>query len=71
MTHYDRTKITFHRGNAFTPEGIEVKPFATLTFNDLVERELIDTICQLVREHVNATHMDFCNIKLTSEDWDT
>jgi hypothetical protein len=70
MTHYDRTKITFHRGNAFTPEGIEAEPFATLTFNDLVERELIDTICDLVRKHVNDTHMDFCNIKLTTEDWD-
>jgi hypothetical protein len=69
-THYDRTHITFHRGNAFAPEGITPEPFATLTFNDLVERELIDTICDLVRKHVNETHMDFCNIKLTSEDWD-
>ena len=69
-THYDRTKITFHRGNAFTPEGIEAEPFATLTINDLVERELIDTICDLVRKHVNDTHMDFCNIKISTEDWD-
>ena len=69
-THYDRTKITFHRGNAFTPEGIEAEPFATLTINDLVERELIDAICDLVRNHVNTTHMDFCNIKLSTEDWD-
>jgi hypothetical protein len=69
-THYDRTKITFHRGNAFTPEGIEAEPFATLTVNDLIERELIDTICDLVRKHVNNTHMDFCNIKLSTEDWD-
>jgi hypothetical protein len=71
MSHfYDRTIVTFHRGNAFTPEGIEAEPFAMLTVNDLVERELIDTICDLVRKHVNETHMDFCNIKLTSEDWD-
>ena len=69
-THYDRTKITFHRGNAFTPEGIEAEPFATLTVNDLVERELIDTICDLVRKHLNETHMDFCNIKISTEDWD-
>jgi hypothetical protein len=68
--HYDRTTVTFHRGNAFTPEGIEAEPFATLTVNDLVERKLIDSICRLVRDHVNKTHMDFCNIKLTSEDWD-
>jgi hypothetical protein len=69
-THYDRTKITFHRGNAFTPEGIEAEPFATLTVNDLVERDLIDAICDLIRDHVNKTHMDFCNIKLSTEDWD-
>jgi hypothetical protein len=69
-THYDRTKITFHRGNAFTPEGIEAEPFATLTINDLVERDLIDAICGLIRDHVNKTHMDFCNIKLSTEDWD-
>jgi hypothetical protein len=70
MTHYDRTRVTFHRGNAFTPEGIEAEPFATLTINDLVERELIDAICDLVRNHVNTTHMDFCNIKISTEDWD-
>lgn len=70
MTHYDRTRVTFHRGNAFTPEGIEAEPFATLTINDLVERELIDAICDLVRKHVNDTHMDFCNIKISTEDWD-
>ena len=70
MTHYDRTKITFHRGNAFAPEGIEAEPFAVLTVNDLVERDLIDAICGLIRDHVNKTHMDFCNIKLSTEDWD-
>jgi len=69
-THYDRTTVTFHRGNAFTPEGIETEPFATLTVNDLVERKLIDSICKLIRAHVNNTHMDFCNIKLSTEDWD-
>ena len=70
MTHYDKTRVTFHRGNAFTPEGIEAEPFATLTINDLVERELIDAICDLVRNHVNTTHEDFCNIKISTEDWD-
>jgi len=70
MTHYDKTRVTFHHGNAFDAEGITPTPFATLTFNALVERELIDTICDLIRKHVNETHMDFCNIKLTSEDWD-
>jgi hypothetical protein len=37
MTHYDRTKITFHRGNAFTAEGIDAEPFATFTIDDLVD----------------------------------
>ena len=69
-THYDRTRETFHRGNAFAPEGIAPEPFATLIVNDLVERDLIDAICALIRTHVNETHMDFCNIKLTTEDWD-
>lgn len=71
MNHYDRTKITFHRGNAFTPEGIEAEPFATVTINDLVGSELIEAICGLVRAHVNDAHKDFCNIKLTTEDWDS
>ena len=70
MTHYDKTLITFHRGNAFTPEGITPDPFATLIINDLVDRELIDSICALVREHVNKAHADCCNIKLTLENWD-
>ena len=69
-THYDRTRVTFHRGNAFTPEGIEAEPFATLTVKDLIERDLIDLICGLIRTHVNETHKDFCNIKLTTEEWD-
>ena len=70
MTHYDKTLITFHRGNAFTPEGINAAPFAILTINDLVDRELIDSICALMREHVNKVHADHCNIKLNLEDWD-
>ena len=69
-THYDRTRVTFHRGNAFAPEGIDKKPFATFTINDLVERELIDAICAVVREHTNKMHADCCNIKLSTEDWD-
>jgi hypothetical protein len=70
MTHYDRTLVTFHRGNAFAPEGIEAEPFATFTINDIVEREVIDAICTLVRDHVHTAHADFCNIKISTEDWD-
>ena len=70
MEHYDKTRITFHRGNAFTPEGVTKKPFATFVINDLVERELIDALCALMRDHIHKAHADFCNIKLSTEDWD-
>jgi hypothetical protein len=70
LKHYDRTTVTFHRGNAFTPEGITPEPFATFTINDLVDRDLIDSICALVREHTNKAHADFCNVKTYTEDWD-
>jgi hypothetical protein len=67
---YDRTRITFHRGNGYTPEGIEKTPFATFTINDMVDRELIDAICALVRDHIHTAHADFCNVKMTTEEWD-
>jgi hypothetical protein len=70
MSHYDKTRVTFHRGNAFTPEGIDAEPFATVTINDLVGSELIEAICTLMREHIHAAHADFCNIKISTEDWD-
>jgi len=70
MTHYDKTTATFHRGNAFAPEGIDAEPFATLTINDTVDHKLIESICNLIRGHVNDAHKDFCNIKLSTEDWD-
>lgn len=70
MTNYDRTRVTFHRGNAFETDGVATEPFATLTVNDLVSRELIEAICALVREHTNKTHADCCNIKTYTEDWD-
>jgi hypothetical protein len=67
---YDRTRITFHRGNGFDPEGINPEPFAVFTIDDLVDADLIDSICTLVREHTNKAHADFCNIKLSTEQWD-
>jgi hypothetical protein len=70
MNHYDKTRVTFHRGNAFSPEGINVESFATFTINDLVDSDLIDAICTLVRAHTNKAHADFCNIKISTEDWD-
>jgi hypothetical protein len=71
MDYFNKTRITFHRGNGFTPEGITPEPFATFVINDLVDRELIEGLCALVRDHVHMMHADFCNIKLTTEDWDT
>ena len=65
----DKVKITFHHGSSYTPEGITKKPFATLVINEIVNRELIDKICQLVRADMNEMG-DFCNIKIQSEDWD-
>jgi hypothetical protein len=50
---------------------VDVEPFATLTFKGLVDRDLIDAICQLIRESTNETAGDFCNIKLSTEDWDS
>ena len=71
MSHfYDRTIVTFHNGNAFEPDGITPEPFATFTCNRLIDRQLIDGISKLVRNHINKTHMDFCNIKISTEDWD-
>jgi hypothetical protein len=70
MTHYDKTRITFHRGDAFTPEGIEKKPFATFVINDLVDQELIEGLCALMRDHVHTAHADCCNIRIFTEDWD-
>jgi hypothetical protein len=69
MTYLDKTKITFHSGCAFSKEGIEKKPFATLTFNEITNRDLIDAVCELIKSKINAEG-DFCNIKIQSEDWD-
>jgi hypothetical protein len=71
MEYSNKTRITFHRGSAFAAEGITPEPFATFLINDLVNAELIEGLCALVREHVHTLHADFCNIKLTTEDWDT
>lgn len=70
MAMYDRTRITFHRGNGFAPEGITSEPFAVLTIDDLVDDELIEALCTLVRNHVHLKHADFCNVKLSTEQWD-
>lgn len=67
---YDKTIVTFHNGNAFEADGVTPEPFATFTCNCLIDRKLIDGISKLIRKHMNDTHMDFCNIKISTEDWD-
>ena len=67
--HYDKTRVSFHHGCVFCPEGIDKKPFATLVVDDIVPRELIDKICDIMREHHNGIG-EFCNVKIQSEDWD-
>jgi hypothetical protein len=70
MPYLDKTKVTFHNGNAYTAEGINEKPFAVFTYDGIVDRSLIDKICEIVREHVNEHEGDFCNVKITAQDWD-
>jgi hypothetical protein len=71
MILFNKTRVSFHYGNAFSAAGIDKKPFAVLQYDGIVDRELIDKICQLVREHVNETEADFCNVKISTEDWDS
>jgi hypothetical protein len=70
-TFYDKTRITFHRGNAYDETGIEKKPFATIVISDLVNAETIEGLCALVRDHVHLMHADFCNVKISTEQWDS
>jgi len=70
MTILNKTRVTFHYGNAFSNEGLDKTPFAVFKYDGITDRELIDKICELVRTHVNEKEGDFCNIKLTTEDWD-
>jgi len=67
---FDKTIVTFHNGNAFEADGVTPEPFATFTCNCLIDRKLIDGISKLIRKHMNDTHLDFCNIKISTEDWD-
>ena len=69
MKILNNARITFHNGNAFD-EGIEKKPFAVFTYAGFVDRDLLDVICGLIRDHVNEKEGDFCNVKITAEDWD-
>ena len=70
MKFINNTKMTFHSGNAFELAGIDPEPFATFTHAGIVDRVLIDKIARVMREHVNKHDKDFCNIKISTEDWD-
>jgi hypothetical protein len=69
MKYVDKTKVTFHHGCGFDSEGIDKKPFATFIITDIVQRELIDKICDVMKEYHDSVG-EFCNIKIQSEDWD-
>lgn len=70
MTILNKTKISFHYGNAFSIEGMEKKAFATFNYQGVVDRELLDKVCELVRDHINESEGECCNIKISTEDWD-
>jgi hypothetical protein len=70
MKFLNNVAMTFHHGNAFEDAGLDPEPFATFTHHGIVERALIDKLAQVVRDHVNKHDKDFCNVKLTFEDWD-
>jgi len=70
MKYSDKTQITFHHGNGYGPEGVDVEPFAVFTFNQIIDRALIDKLGRIVREYVHKQDQNFCNIKISIEDWD-
>jgi hypothetical protein len=70
MSFVNKTRVSFHSGNAFANEGIDKKPFAVFTYDGIVDRVLIDKICELVRDHTNEHDGDFCNVKISMQDWD-
>ena len=71
MKHFINNPVmTFHYGNAFEADGINPEAFATFTHKSIVDRVLIDKIAKVVRDHVNKHDQDFCNVKITFEDWD-
>ena len=70
MKFLNNVVMTFHHGNAFEDAGLDPEPFATFTHHSIVERALIDKIAKVVRNHINKNDKDFCNVKLTFEDWD-
>ena len=70
MSILNNARVSFHNGNAFDADGIEKKPFAVFTYAGFVDRDLIDEICKLIRDHVNEKEGDLCNIKMSFEDWD-
>lgn len=70
MTFINNVTMTFHYGNAFVEGAMNPEPFATFTHHSIVDRALIDKLARVVRDHVNKHDKDFCNVKLTFEDWD-
>ena len=70
---YGKVKVTFHRGNRYLRDDgeIDAEPFGTIEFPDeLIERELIDKLCETVREHWRETNGEVCNIKIEAIEYD-
>jgi len=70
---YGKTKISFFRGNRYMRENrdIDSEPFGIIQFDDeLIERELVDKLCKVVRDHWNKINGECCNIKIETIDYD-
>ena len=70
---YGKVKVTFHRGNHYMRKDglIDEEPFGIIEFPDeLVERDLIDKLCETVRKHFNEVNGEVCNIKIESMEYD-
>lgn len=69
MNYFSKINATFHEGSGFNDDGIEKKPFAKITIDQIVSRDLVDKICELMRDEMHDMGQS-CTIKIQSEYWD-
>jgi hypothetical protein len=70
---YGKVKISFFGGNHYMRKdgAIDPEPFGVIDFPDeLIERELVDKLCKVVRDHWNKVNGECCNIKIESMEYD-
>ena len=70
---YGKVKIQFFKGNRYARDNgeIDTEPFGTIYFPDeLIERELVDKLCNVVRDHWNKVNGECCNVKIETIDYD-